>query len=1116
MEIIAISRHRMRYDLIIPPNLLLKMKLLTFFLLVVLTQAWGTGYGQKIYLEKKNVRLESALKAIEKQTSYLFLYDKMEVPVNQRVSVSIHNESIEETLDQLFSGLPLSYKIFNKNIVIRKDLSKSAAQSAVPPVPEPILPEPEPFHTVTGRIVDESGEGLPGVSILIKGTQRGMISDVDGSFTIEVPDETTILVFSFVGYLSQEVVVGNRTRLEVVLEVDDKALEEVVVVGYGTQKKSDLTGSVARANINAFRESPNVNIAQSLQGTVPGLNIGQVSRAGQNPAISIRGRTTISGNRNVLLVVDGIIYQGALSDLNPNDIESVDVLKDASSIAIYGAQAANGVLLITTKQGEKDSKPVFNYTGSITTQHPTNSLTLMNREEFLKKSADVDWRIAYRAPDYVQLRDDYSYLDVVIGSEFRNGYENGTDYDWWRNTTNPGHIMAHNLGVSGSSGAISYYMSGGFTRQKGFVMNDLFNRSTFRINLENRVLSWFKIGAQTSASFMDYSGVSPNLSGITIMSPLISPTDEEGNQLLNPNGTNNPNPFLVSSADDLDKQGSLFGNFYADLDIPFIKGLNYRLNFGNNYAWSKNFNSNPYSNGASGGAFKANSSTYDWTLDNILNYKKKLGERHNLGVTLVYGRRQRNFEQTEANGVNYTNLRLSYHDLSLGTLQTISSGAWEESYLYQMARVNYEYNYKYLFTATIRRDGFSGFARNRKTALFPSVGVGWIASEESFLEYDWLNHLKFRISYGTNGNLVNRYASLARVSMFPAYVFGEGGSTLFGQQVTSMGNPNLSWETTAGLNFGIDFALLKSRLTGSLDFYKTTTNDLIYNVSLPQITGFGTITTNIGNVANKGGELTLNAKALDLKGFQWNINFNMAANRNKIVSLLGLDLDGDGKEDDLVASGLFIGQPISAIFDYESAGIIQLGEEEPSGFFVGTHRIVDQNNDGVIDPYDRVIRGRQDPAFNFGILNEFNYRNFTLRVFINSIQGGKRSYLGRNQPSLALSDNGRRNNLWKEVDYWTPSNPGARYRGLVEGAAIDYAYYGNRSFVRLQDVTLAYTLPVTLAQRIGVKSLKIFGSGKNLATWTDWVGWDPETGAGLDRNGMPVMRGVSAGIDLSF
>lgn len=1092
----------------------MKMKLLTFFILAALTQVSGTGYSQKITLEKKNITLESALKAIEKQTDYLFLYDKMEVPVNHRVSVGISNMSIGETLRQLFEGLPLSYKIFHHNIVIRRE--QAAAVTVSSSVDEPAGREKEVVHTVTGRVTDEKGEGLPGVSILIRGTQHGMISDVDGSFTIEVADESAVLVFSFVGYLSQEVTVGSRTRLDVVLEVDEKSLEEVVVVGYGTQKKSDLTGSVVRANINAFRESPNVNIAQSLQGTVPGLNIGQTSTAGQNPSISIRGRTTISGNQNVLLVVDGIIYTGALSDLNPNDIESVDVLKDASSIAIYGAQAANGVLLITTKQGERGSKPVFTYSGSFTTQNPSNTLTPMNREEFLKKSADVDWQLSYQAPDYTRLRDDYSYLDVVIGSEFRAGYENGTDYDWWKSTTHPGFITAHNLGVAGSSGGISYYMAGGYTKQKGFVLNDKFDRSTFRINLENKVLSWFKIGAQTSASFMDYSGISPNLSSLAIMSPLISPVDEEGNQILNPNGTNNPNPFLVSSADDLDKQGSLFGNFFADMDIPFIEGLNYRLNFGNNYQWTKNFNSNPYSNGASGGAFKSNSSAYDWTLDNIINYKKKFGELHNLGVTLVYGRRERNFEETTATGSNYANLRLSYNDLSLGTLQTISSGAWNESYLYQMARVNYEFNYKYLLTATIRRDGFSGFARNRKIALFPSVGLGWIASEESFMDYDWLNYLKFRISYGTNGNLVNRYASLARISTYPAYIFGDGGSTLFGQQVTTMANPNLSWETTAGLNLGVDFALLKNKLTGSLDLYRTTTYDLIYNVSLPQITGFSKITTNIGNVANKGGELTLNAKPVTLKDFHWSLTFNIAANRNKIVSLLGLDLDEDGREDDLVASGLFIGQPISAIFDYESAGIIQLGEEEPPGYFVGTHRVVDQNGDGVIDPNDRVIRGRGDPAYSFGVLNELSYKNFTLRIFINSIQGGRRSYMGRNQPALALSDNARRNNLWREVDYWTPSNPDARYRGLAQAAAIDYAYYGNRSFVRLQDLTLSYNLPVTLAQRIGVKSLKVFGSGKNLATWTDWVGWDPETGAGLVNSGMPVMKGVSIGLDLSF
>lgn len=1075
---------------------------------------------QRISVRAVDQKINTVLAYIEKNSEVKFSYSPNLIQASRKVTLNATNEKLSAVLDRLLVPHNLSYEAVGKRIILKRVLP-GTKDKAIAPIKQQTQTIKLPVDRgITGRVTDDQGEALPGVNILLKTTQRGTTTDQNGAYSLSIPDgNESTLVFSFVGYEPREVEVGNQSTLDISLSPDQKSLNEVVVVGYGTQKKSDLTGSVVRANIEAFRESPNVNLAQSLQGTVPGLNIGQTSSAGQNPSISIRGRTTINGNQNVLLVVDGIIFTGSMSDLNPADIASVDVLKDPSSMAIFGAQAANGVILITTKGGKQQaSKPVFNYSGSYTTQTPSNTLHLFDREGFIKKSADIDWEKAFVAPDYTQPKPGFTYLDVVNDPPLRTGFENGTDYDWWGNTTNPGFITAHNLSVSGSSNETSYFISGGYTDQKGFIMNDKFKRVTTRINLENKIFKWFTLGAQTFGSFSDYSGVSPALSGITIMPPLVSPTDENGEFILNPTGANISNPFLVSAADDFDKRNNIFGNFYANIELPFVKGLTYRVNYGHNYAWDRHYSSNQYANAAAGEAYKINSNAYDWTLDNILTYKKAFGEDHRLDVTLVAGRRERMYETTNATGTNFNNLRLIYNDLSLGTIQRVTSGAWNESYLYQTGRINYEFKYRYLLTATLRRDGFSGFADNSKTALFPSIGFGWVVSEEEFLKNSSaITHLKLRGSYGSNGNLVSRYSSLARLNIYPAYVFGDGGSTEFGQVVTTLANPNLSWETTTGFNFGLDFSFLKNRLTGSLDYYRTTTNDLIFDVSIPEVTGFNQITSNVGNIANRGIELMLNGKVLDKGDFKWNANFNLAANRNRVVSLLGLDNDKDGEEDDLVGSGLFIGQPIGAIYDYESGGIIQIGEEAPKGFFVGTHRIIDQNNDDFIDANDRVIRGRTEPAYNFGFLNEFTYRDFTFRFFINSIQGGKNSYLGQNMPNgLGIGDNIRRNNFWRELDYWTPANPGARYRGLDQGAATEYNYYGNRSFVRLQDVTLAYNLNATLINRLGMKGVKVFVSGKNLATLTKWVGWDPETGSGLTTNGRPVMKGVSVGLDVRF
>ncbi len=987
-------------------------------------------------------------------------------------------------------------------------------------------------QTITGQVTDqENGETLPGVNVVVKGTTVGTVTDVDGNYQIAAPDDAEVLVFSSVGYAVQEVNINNRSVIDLRLVPDIQSLSEVVVVGFGTQEKSDLTGAVARADIESFRESPNVSIAQSLQGTVPGLNIGQVDVAGENPSISVRGRSTLSGNQDVLIVVDGIVYTGSLNDLNPNDIASVDVLKDPSSMAVYGAQAANGVILITTKAGKEASKPVFNYTGSFTTQTPTNALTLMDRDEFIQKSFDVDWEISYQDPEYTQLNPDWSYADIVVDPELRQGFEEGYNYDWWDEATDPGYINSHNLSIRGSSDRVSYFLSGGYTKQKGYIINDEFERITARINIQNDIFDWFTIGAQTFGSFSDFSGQAPTLNDLARMTPLVRPVDEDGEIILNPNGANIPNPFLTSASDDFDKRNSLFGNFFAEIKVPFVEGLSYRLNFGNNYRWNRQYRSNIYENSAAGGAFKDNETWYDWTLDHIVSYKRKLGDKHDLDVTLVAGQRERNYEETETEGLNFNSLRLSYNDLNLAAVQIINSAAWNESFLYQTARVNYEFDYKYLITATIRRDGFSGFAENEKTALFPSLGLGWVISEESFADAQWLNNLKLRGSYGSNGNLVDRYSSLARLQVEPSYVFGDGGTTLFGQRVNRLANPNLTWETTTGFNFGLDFSVLSNRITGSVDYYRTTTEDLIFDVAVPEITGFEQITSNVGEVANRGIELNLNGDVIRRGNFSWNLNVNFASNDNEVVSLVGLDADNDGQEDDLTASNLFIGESIRSIFGYESAGIIQLGEEEPDGFFVGTHRIVDQNDDGVIDPNDRVILGREEPAYQFGILNEFIYQNFTLRFFINSIQGGSNSYLGRNMlEGFGTGDNIRRNNIWNEYDYWTPANPNARYARLDQGTAFDYVYYGDRSFVRLQDITLAYRFNSSWLKNIGLRQLKLFVSGKNLLTFTNWEGWDPEidrepesdgdletqSRGGLSADGRPVLRGISVGLDVSF
>ena len=984
--------------------------------------------------------------------------------------------------------------------------------------------------TISGEVRDlVEGTELPGVNILVKGTSVGTITDIEGSFTLSAPADAETLVFSSVGYETLEVPIDNRSTIDVNLSPDIQALSEIVVIGYGTQKREDVTGSVVSAPLQAFEEAPNTNILQSLSGSTPGINIGQVSTAGEEPDIQIRGQSSINGNQDPLIVLDGVYYRGRLADLNPKDIASVDVLKDASSKAIYGAQAANGVVIVTTKSGKSSQKPVISYSGYYTTQTPANELTPLGREGYLKGVRDVDWQNGYLAPDYTQENPDWTIDNsTALFPPLLEGFAEGTDYSWYDEVTDPGYITDHQLSIRGSGENTSYFLSGGYTDQKGWILNDKYRRITARINVDTEITDWLTIGANTFGSFSDFSGESPNLNFVPQMSPLVTPRDENGELIINPLGDTRLNPFLQSASDDRDLRNSLSGIFYANVRIPQIEGLSYRVNFSNNYRWDALASSNPFDAGQSGRAIKINRTTYDLLLDNIVTYKRDLGQNHGLDITLLYGFNRISYDETQAEGINIPNQALSYNGLGQALIPQIASAAWEERYLYQMARINYDFRNKYLLTATLRRDGFSGFADNNKVGLFPSLGVGWVLSEENFLaNIQAIDFLKLRASYGINGNLTRRYSSLAEISAGGAsqYVFGDGGTTVNGQRPSSLANPNLSWERTAGINVGVDFEIFNSRLSGSVDYYQSRTTDLLWNFILPQITGFETITSNVGEISNTGLEFILNGSPVRAGNFSWDVSLNFATNNNRIESLLGLDRDGDGQEDDLIANNLFIGQPIGAVYGYVIDGLWQIsdGEAIPDGFAPGQYKLRDLNGDGNITPQDdRQILGRTEQAYQFGIQNTLRYRDFTLKFFIKSIQGGSDGYLGENNPwsgPYNTLGNAQSSNWFAEIDYWTPANPGATYRVPGDFAAIDQNRFFSRSFVRLQDISLSYNLNETLVNRIGLQGAKIFVSGKNLLTLTNWEGWDPETGQGLGANEgtvLPVLRGISVGLDISL
>lgn len=986
---------------------------------------------------------------------------------------------------------------------------------------------------IKGRVNNEANQPIQGASVLVKGTSTGATSDEKGDFEINAPSGGTLAI-SFVGYTPLEVKVNNQSSLTITLVDADKNLSEVVVVGYGTQRKIDVTGAVARVDLEAMGNAPNTNIGQFLQGMVPGLNVGLSTFAGGTPPISIRGRVTLNGSQNTLIILDGVQYTGSLSSINPDDIASIDVLKDASSTAVYGAQAANGVLLITSRKGRYNQKPRVTFSSAYTTQRPTQSdLRPLNREEYLEQFKDAFYTQAFTGPDYLTPNPGFnvaSVVDPTMANPTRTEVL-PNNFDWWNEGVKRGSIVENTLSFSGGGDRVTYFLSGGLVDQKGYIINDKFKRKSIRANLEVKPVSWWRVGLSSFGSFVNQDGSEPSIGNLTIASPLLVPFDANGEVIPFPTNTVVPNPFNTFYVDDYDRHQYYFANIYSDLDIPFIKGLNYRINFGNNFRTDQHYYASKFDGGLTGRAIKENQDYYDYTFDNILTYTRRIG-KHDFTVTGLYGAIERRYSRTFAEGVGFTRLNLSYNDLGSATNKNLVTNAWEEALNYQMGRLNYKFNDKYLLTATVRRDGFSGFAKNFKYATFPTVALGWIISNEDFMQnIGPVNFLKLRAGYGVIGNQTQRYQSLARVTTNASYVFGDGGSTAFGQQVASLENPNLKWERTKGINLGLDFTLLHNRLTGSIDYYNNNTTDLLYAVKIPVVTGFDEIMTNLGKINNKGLEATITYKVINNKNFTWSTSFNFWRNTNEIKVLTGVDANGDGVEDDLVTNGLFIGKSIQAIFDYKADGIYQLTDPRLPGFQIGSYRVVDLDKNNDITAADRMFLGRQEPAYRMSWHNTLTYKSFSLSFFFNSIQGGKDGYLGNNMRLYYREDNSVRNNELNKVDFWSPRNPGGKYPRITSGShsKVEPNLYEDRSFIRLQDVSLSYDLPDKLLKKLKAQAINIYVSGKNLATWTDWEGWDPETMVPVVRNnqnveipngllldGRPALRAFTFGIHITY
>ncbi len=679
-------------------KMLLCMKLTFVISLVAVLQVWAAvSYSQTttLSINLKNATVQTVLQQVEDQSEFYFLYSRSLIDVDRTVDMQLKNAKITEVLNALFNESDVAYKVDGRQIV----LSRKSENSVF---------EMQQQKSVSGKVTDSTGASLPGVSVVVKGTTIGVITDMDGKYTLSKVPENATLQFSFVGMKSQELAVGSQTTINVVLADETIGIEEVVAVGYGIAKKSDLTGTISNVKTDKTKDIPNTNVLQSLQGRVAGLNVATSDRPGEDPSVRIRGINSISAGNKPLIVVDGIIYNGSLNDFNVNDIESIDVLKDASASAVYGSRSSNGVIIITTKMG-KTEKPVFNFNSYYGVSEPTYLIPVMDGPGYIQKV--LDFRSANK------LEADPNKIENYLSATEAENHKNGKTINWYDKIIKNGITQNYSLNVSGKTDKTDYYLSGTYYYQEGIVDNDNYKRITLKANFSNKITDWYKVSLKTAFSSMDYSGVPAGL--YYGLSPYGTYWEDETKGTYKKYPMEDPyftHPMWGTMIDNKDLRTSLLGTFSSELNVPFVKGLKWTLNYSTNLRnqkvknfWDKNM---PIGGGntSNGLAQKEIIDNYDWTLDNIVNYNRKFRDVHSVDLTLLYSREYQNYEVTFAKGSDFFNQGLGYNSLDLAMVQQVRSDLQDQNSVAYMARLNYIFNSKYLLTATVRRDGFSGFA----------------------------------------------------------------------------------------------------------------------------------------------------------------------------------------------------------------------------------------------------------------------------------------------------------------------------------------------------------------------------------------------------------------------
>lgn len=1061
--------------------------------------------NKNVTIEADDVKFSKVLSVFEKQSDAKFIYSSIIIRSDRKISISVEDKPLEEVLDKLLPSLNLAYVVSGDVVLIKRIPDNSAGETDLS----------QAIVTVSGRVTDEKGESLPGVSVRVAGTNAGTVTGSNGEYSIQVPDGGS-LIFSYIGYAAQTIAVRGGS-VNVVMKVDDTGmkLSEVVVVGYGTQKRSDVTGSVTSVPKGRLSQLPITNVLQAVQGAVPGVTISQTSSVpGSAPTALVRGQNSINANSGPYVVVDGIPLSktgGSLNDINPNDIASMEILKDASAVAIYGTNGSQGVILITTKRGNT-GKPVIRYNAYAGVENLAHTLDPRNAAEYVQKYAD--W----------MKQTGQTQVNPVPNFRELENYNAGKTIDWMDEVTQQGVLQDHNLSISGGSPDVRYFISGDYLDQKGVVRGYKYKRASVRSNLDVTINKLLSAGTSLFFTNNNSDGGRSNLLNATAMSPYGQEYNTDGTYTIYPMFPEQlfSNPLLGLTTERIQRSTNLNGNAYGELKFPgVLEGLKFRLNAGYSYLPERRGSyTGRQANDLIGTASTMYAETNSYTLENILSYNKDW-QKHHIDLTALYSAQQRRYSTSTAGASGFVNDELGFNNLGAGATQTSSSNSDRYALNSQMGRLNYSYDSRYLFTFTARRDGSSVFGSNTtKYGVFPSAAIGWNITNESFLKNnDLVNNLKLRVSYGKSGNeAIPVYRTITTNTTIRSPF---NGVSTIGAVAGNLGNSNLLWENTLGTNVGLDFSVLHSRLSGTLDVYKNKTTDILLLRSLPIITGYTNVYDNLGETSNKGIELSLMSQNFSKKNFRWETTANFSANKNKIV-----DLYGDKKDD--VGNRWFIGQPISVVYDYQMTGIWQTGEDpskQDPGSKPGDLKFADLNGDGKITAdLDRKVLGQLAPKWTGGLTNTFHYKNLHLNVFIQTAQG-----ITKNNPDLTYADETGKRNTPAEVGYWTAENKSNSRPALSYNNTRGYGYASDGSYTRIKDVTFSYVFPQSMLQKLKLGSLTLYASGRNLHTFTNWIGWDPEAvhyGRGIsdpDRdplksweNNYPVTRSFVFGANISL